>query len=125
MRKTWIVALGIVCTVSLAACSKSAPAPSPAPSPAPAAGGATNNAAGSQTAAGVDAQALYKQNCMACHGADLTGGAGPNLTKVGGKLTADQITHQITNGGGGMPPFQGKLKSEEITALAQWLAAKK
>jgi mono/diheme cytochrome c family protein len=71
------------------------------------------------------AQALFKQSCTSCHGVDLAGDFGPNLQKVGGRLTKEQITTQITNGGESMPSFEKKLNTDEIQALAYWLASKK
>jgi mono/diheme cytochrome c family protein len=71
------------------------------------------------------AEAVYKQSCITCHGVNLEGGVGPNLSKVGGHLTETQIGKQITNGGGVMPAFKGTLKDEQIANLAKWLAAKK
>ncbi|GGI45911.1 hypothetical protein GCM10008018_14490 [Paenibacillus marchantiophytorum] len=62
---------------------------------------------------------------MACHGAGLAGDFGPNLTKVGSHKTKDEIAAQILKGKGDMPPFESALKSDEIEALATWLAAKK
>jgi mono/diheme cytochrome c family protein len=62
---------------------------------------------------------------MVCHGENLEGKIGPNLQKIGGKISADQIKKQIENGGGGMPAFGKKLKAEEVDALVSWLAAKK
>jgi cytochrome c551 len=47
------------------------------------------------------------------------------LQKVGGRLTKEQITKQIHDGGGDMPPFGTQLKDEEIQSLAAWLSAKK
>jgi mono/diheme cytochrome c family protein len=55
----------------------------------------------------------------------MEGGAGPNLQKVGARLSVDQISATITNGRGGMPPFKGTLKDNEIHALSEWLAANK
>ncbi|CAB3395669.1 c-type cytochrome [Kyrpidia spormannii] len=72
-----------------------------------------------------DATALYQQNCQACHGANLEGGVGPALDKVGAKLSEDQIQKQIENGGGTMPGFKSSMKEDDIKALATWLAAKK
>lgn len=71
------------------------------------------------------AQALYKQSCMSCHGTDLQGGVGPNLQKIGGKLSAEQIYKQIENGSGVMPAFKSQLKNETVANLARWLAEKK
>ena len=71
------------------------------------------------------AEATYKAQCVGCHAADMSGGVGPNLQKVGGQLTAEQISTQIHNGGGGMPAYKGTLTEDQITALTDWLAAKK
>jgi mono/diheme cytochrome c family protein len=62
---------------------------------------------------------------MACHGANLEGKLGPNLQKVGGKLSEEQIKKQIEAGGGGMPAFGKKLKDNEVDTLVKWLAVKK
>ncbi|MNL87369.1 Cytochrome c-551 precursor [compost metagenome] len=50
---------------------------------------------------------------------------GPNLQKVGGKLTDQQLYKLIQGGRGGMPAFKGTIKDEEIANLARWLADKK
>jgi cytochrome c550 len=71
------------------------------------------------------AEAIYKQSCIACHGTDLEGKMGPNLQKVGGKLTDQQLHKIIQNGKGGMPAFKSTLKDEEIVNIALWLAGKK
>ncbi|NOU94433.1 c-type cytochrome [Paenibacillus sp. LMG 31456] len=71
------------------------------------------------------AEAIYKQSCIACHGTDLEGKMGPNLQKVGGKLSDQQIYKLIQSGKGGMPSFKGTIKDEEIANLARWLAEKK
>lgn len=102
--------------------SSSVPAPaSAAPSPSSSVPKAADN--GNSTAA--QAQVLYKDNCMACHGAGLAGDFGPNLTKVGSHKTKDEIATQILGGKGDMPGFKGTLKTEEVEVLAAWLAAKK
>lgn len=105
------------------------PTPVPAPTPAPASAAPTPSEKPQATDAGVttaaQAQALFKDNCMSCHGAGLEGDFGPNLTKVGSRKTKDEIVQQINKGSGDMPPFQKALKAEEIETLAAWLAAKK
>ena len=128
VKKLAFAAVSVSLILTLAACGQksdsSAGKASTAPS-APAAG--TTSTAPSAGAGSVDALAIYKANCVSCHGADLEGKLGPNssLQKVGAKKSKDQIAAQIKNGGGGMPGFQGKLKDAEITALADWLATKK
>jgi mono/diheme cytochrome c family protein len=105
------------------------PMPVPTPTPAPASAAPTPSEKPQATDAGVtttaQAQALFKDNCMSCHGAGLEGDFGPNLTKVGSRKTKDEIVQQINKGSGDMPPFQKALKAEEIETLAAWLAAKK
>ena len=71
------------------------------------------------------AEAIYKQSCIACHGNDLEGKMGPNLQKVGGKLSEQQLFKLIQNGQGAMPAFKSTLKDEELANLAKWLAEKK
>ncbi|RKN82013.1 c-type cytochrome [Paenibacillus ginsengarvi] len=71
------------------------------------------------------AEALYKQSCIACHGNQLEGKIGPNLQKVGAKLTEAQLYKLVLNGKGGMPAFKSSLKEEEVANLALWLAQHK
>lgn len=73
----------------------------------------------------VAAQAVYKQSCISCHGVNLEGGGGPELTKVGSLMTEGQIVRQITNGGGGMPGFKDSIEKDQIANLSKWLAAMK
>jgi cytochrome c551 len=103
--------------VSLSACGKST-------TPPPANQGAGGTTAGGATTT-VDAQAIYKQNCISCHGNNLEGGVGPSLQKVGGKYGKDQIATILSNGRGAMPSYKGKLSDNEIGALATWLSEKK
>ncbi|SEP11370.1 cytochrome c [Paenibacillus sp. OV219] len=79
-----------------------------------------------QTAA-ADVPKVFKSNCISCHGTDLQGrmGASTNLTQVGKRMTQDEITKQIKDGGGGMPAFGGRLSAAEIEDLASWLSKKK
>ncbi|MBP2002770.1 cytochrome c550 [Paenibacillus shirakamiensis] len=71
------------------------------------------------------AEATMKANCISCHGDQLEGKIGPNLQKIGGQLTDEQIFTTITKGNGNMPSFKDKLKPEEIANVAMFLAAKK
>ena len=74
----------------------------------------------------VEAEAVFKQNCMACHGENLEGRSEQtNLQTVGGRMTAAAIKKQIEEGGGGMPAFEGTLSEAQISALTDWLFAKK
>lgn len=74
-----------------------------------------------------EARTIFTQNCISCHGTDLKGRVGGNsdLTKVGARLSEEEIRKQIADGGSGMIPFKKRITSEEIRLLAEWLAAKK
>ncbi|WP_042223434.1 cytochrome c550 [Oceanobacillus manasiensis] len=69
-----------------------------------------------------DPEAIFESNCASCHGADLSGGAGPDLTQVGSRLSEDEIQDIIINGQGSMPP--GMATDQEAEVLASWLAEK-
>jgi mono/diheme cytochrome c family protein len=67
-----------------------------------------------------DPEEIFAGNCATCHGGDLSGGMGPDLTKVGSELSADDIHTIIMNGQGAMP--SGLVSAEEADALTEWLA---
>lgn len=67
------------------------------------------------------AEEIYQQNCSACHGNDLEGNSGPELTDVGSKYSADEIVDIIHEGIGGMPA-QTQVSDEDAQTLADWLA---
>jgi mono/diheme cytochrome c family protein len=90
--------------------------PKPAATPTPSVKASEGNA---------KAEALFKANCMSCHGANLQGDFGPNLTKVGARLSKDKIAAQITNGGGDMPAQGKNIAAADIAILAAWLAGMK
>ncbi|GEN36036.1 MULTISPECIES: c-type cytochrome [Aneurinibacillus] len=73
---------------------------------------------------GKDAQKIFQASCTSCHGQNMEGGVGPNLTKVGSKYkSADEIKTIIVKGRNGMP---GGLVSEaDAQVLADWLITKK
>ena len=63
-----------------------------------------------------DAEKIYNQKCSNCHGGDLRGGVGPDLTKIGGTLSQEDIEQVIANGQGAMP--KGLIEGTEATAVA-------
>ena len=82
-----------------------------------------NNSGTSDTVNVSDAEKIYNQKCSNCHGGDLRGGVGPDLTKIGGTLSQEDIEQVIANGQGAMP--KGLIEGTEATAVAEWLATKK
>ncbi|REE92730.1 cytochrome c551 [Paenibacillus taihuensis] len=84
----------------------------------------TNNNPAAGTVDASAAETVYKANCVSCHATDLSGGVGPNLQKIGGTKSLDEISTQIQNGGGGMPAFKGQLTDAEISNLSGWLKSK-
>ncbi len=85
-------------------------------------------ALGSQGESKPDGEALYKQKCSMCHGADGKGFAAiktPDFTdpKWQASVKDKDIVETIKNGkkGTAMPPFADKLKEEEIQALVAYI----
>jgi cbb3-type cytochrome c oxidase subunit III len=70
-----------------------------------------------------DPKGVFASNCGGCHtlaAAGTTGKVGPNLDQL--TIPVARIEEQIRKGGGGMPPFEGKLSDAQINALAKWVA---
>jgi alcohol dehydrogenase (cytochrome c) len=80
---------------------------------------------GAEAGAGPDAAAgkeVFAENCSTCHGADgLGGNGGPDLTTMPKAKEQKGAEEQVTNGGGGMPPFKGTLDEEEIANVAAYV----
>ncbi len=65
---------------------------------------------------------IFAENCSVCHGDDGHGGAGgPDLRTMPLAKTEEGAIQQVTNGGGGMPPFGGVLSEEEIQNVAAYV----
>ena len=61
--------------------------------------------------------------CSGCHtlaDAQATGTVGPNLDQL--KPSYDAAVAQVTNGGGGMPPFKGSLTEQQIKDVAAYVS---
>lgn len=74
----------------------------------------------------VDAEAaeeVFENNCASCHGGDMTGGMGPDLTEVGSDYSADEIEDIVQNGKGNMPAQD--LSDDDATTISDWLAEQK
>jgi cytochrome c551 len=114
VKKKWLTLLmGIALVMGLAACG----------------GGDkdttkdTTKDTGTETASSDAAAKIFDQKCSGCHGGDLTGGMGPNLTKVGSKYSKDDILGILKNGKGQMPA--NVVTGDDANTIAEWLAAKK
>jgi ubiquinol-cytochrome c reductase cytochrome b subunit len=70
---------------------------------------------------------FQNKNCRNCHALEDRGGhRGPDLTRVGMRLTRDQLIDQVSNGtpgGGNMPAYGKQLKPAEMTALVAFLVS--
>ncbi len=68
--------------------------------------------------------ALYREQCVACHGEQRLGGMGPALLPESlQRLKPAEATAVITQGRQAtqMPAFADKLSAEQIAALAKWI----
>jgi len=87
--------------------------------------GSSEEAEPGATSAGGDPEAgavVFSENCSTCHGATGNGGnGGPDLTTMPLAQTEEGTIQQVTNGGGGMPPFGGTLSEEEIENVAAYV----
>src|SRR5699024_5775243 len=70
-----------------------------------------------------DPEAIYASSCAGCHGDDLSGTSGPDLTAVGSYLSKEEIETVINEGQGSMPP--ALVSPEEAEVLADWLSEMK
>jgi ubiquinol-cytochrome c reductase cytochrome b subunit len=68
------------------------------------------------------AELFHARGCQFCHAIAGSGGQrGPDLTTVANRLTDQQITLRILNGGYNMPSFASILKPAELSALVAFL----
>src|SRR5699024_11119032 len=67
-----------------------------------------------------DPEEIFANSCASCHGGDLTGGAGPDLTSVGSDHSKEHILSVIDEGQGAM--HAGLIQGEEAEELTAWLA---
>ena len=75
-------------------------------------------------ATATDGKSIFATNCASCHtlkAADATGSIGPNLDDL--KPSFIRAKKQVIAGGGGMPPFKGKLTDAQIDAVARFVVS--
>jgi len=69
-------------------------------------------------------EAIFASSCGSCHTLEEAGTSatvGPNLDESTVDLEA--AVEQVTNGGGGMPAFEGQLSQQEIEDVAAYVVA--
>jgi cytochrome c551 len=67
-------------------------------------------------------QQVFSENCAVCHGPTGQGGSGgPDLRTAPKAQQVNSAIEQVTNGGGGMPPFGGQLSDTQIRAVATYV----
>lgn len=71
----------------------------------------------------LDPEEAYANSCASCHGGDLSGGVGPDLTAVGGSLSEADIEAIINDGQGTMPG--GLVNPDQAKEIADWLSEMK
>jgi mono/diheme cytochrome c family protein len=93
------------------------------PAPTTTAAATTTSASGG-SAPPPGKQVFASAGCGGCHtlkDAGSSGNVGPNLDQL--KPSEPRVEKQVTNGGGGMPPFKGQLSAAQIKAVAQYVAS--
>ncbi|MDQ3809805.1 MAG: cytochrome b N-terminal domain-containing protein [Chloroflexota bacterium] len=72
------------------------------------------------------AQLFQQRGCINCHRLAGAGGQrGPDLTEVGARLSDEQLTWRILNGGRNMPAYGTALTPQELSALVDFLAGQR
>src|SRR5205085_10870613 len=84
----------------------------------------TSGSAGGGATASAAGKSVFTQNCGSCHtlgAAGTSGNVGPNLDDL--KPDFATVQKQVTNGGGAMPAFGGRLSKAQITAVAKYVSS--
>lgn len=67
---------------------------------------------------------IQQKQCRNCHAIDGIGSQrGPDLSEVGTRLTAPQLTRQVIQGGGNMPAYGKNLAPYEIDAVVAYMVS--
>jgi len=142
MIKKWLIILLVgILILSVSACTGS-PSPTQTPEPTPSstddvdmdaeeghdddtdasdASDSDSEGEGDEESITIDAAAIFSTRCSSCHGPEREGGGGPPLLPA--NLTKDPSAYveTITNGSGRMPTWGGRLSTDEINALVEFI----
>jgi ubiquinol-cytochrome c reductase cytochrome b subunit len=67
-----------------------------------------------------------QRGCINCHRiAGVGGERGPDLTQVGGRLSANELTTRILSGGRNMPAYGSILSPQDVSALVEFLGSRR
>ncbi|WP_138415752.1 cytochrome c550 [Aquibacillus sediminis] len=81
---------------------------------------------GEQTEEAVSSpEEIAQASCVSCHGGNLEGDFGPDLTTIGSKYTEEELLDIILNGIEGTSMPGGTAQGEDAEVLAEWLAEQK
>ena len=81
--------------------------------------------ASSDTTVRLGARLFHERGCENCHRVHGYGGLrGPDLTRVGDRLTGAEIVQWIENGGYNMPAFSRVLTSDQLDAIRAFLSSR-
>ncbi len=88
-----------------------------------AAGAAACSSDGGPSTQGPTGASIYAANCATCHAADGGGGQGPALGDGAANeaMTEAEMIRIVTDGKDAMPAWQGKLSSEEIAQVVDYV----
>jgi len=71
------------------------------------------------------AMVFEQRGCINCHRiAGVGGQRGPDLTTVGRRLSTDELTWRVLNGGRNMPAYGATMTPQETAALVEFLSTR-